>query len=1573
MKKAFTLFAVMCLAMMQTAFSQNITLVFSGETSDGDYVQLDSVCVQNVTRSWSETVSYPDTVLSFTQTGIADAQNLAADITSYPNPFNGATNVSIALPQSCEALMQVYNLAGQKVAERTMPLEAGNNLFEVSLQNPQVYLLAVTTPQGRSTIKLLNRGTGSGNSISYRRNGNIVEKRHSANPFHSGDMMKITGYATLSGSAATSNVIQQSLTGSENFTLIFPVISRTPPTVSTTTASSITDTSAVSGGNVTSDGGAAVTARGVCWSTSHNPTISDSHTTDGTGTGSFTSNITGLTAATTYYVRAYATNSVGTAYGNEITVTTMATLPTVTTTTASGITDTSAVSGGNVTNDGGAAVTARGVCWSTSHNPTTSDTHTNDSTGTGSFTSNITGLTAVTTYYVRAYATNSVGTAYGNEITVTTLANLPTVTTTTASSISDTSAVSGGNVISTGGAAVTARGVCWDTLPNPTINSSHTTNGSGTGSFSSNMTGLIPGTTYYVRAYATNVAGTAYGNQDTLTTRYILHGTIEGFFAVSANTRVYFSPGNLQWSATGGGSVATTHTVVGGTGEGTWRFAPNQWDTIGSDNTNISSTFTRWADLFRWATSGWHYPSDAYNTNYKPYSKGVMVVNESYNYYGYGPSSNMSTRNLVGTSSKYDWGVFNAIYNPKTTTTDMPGTWRTLTQSEWSYLLRTRNTPSGQLYAKATVNGVPGLIILPDNWIPAIHTFDSVNYSDASFAANIITLVQWDTLENAGAAFLPAAGKCTRTNYEKESSGYWSTTFYFQSQSHYLYLNARGFNTYSSCQAYEGHSVRLVRDTTTPMLPTVTLDSFRNITDTSVVCDSRVTNDGGAIVYSAGVCWSTSHNPTINDSHTSNGYETGRLSSNMRGLNLGTKYYVRAYASNTAGTAYSSEDSVTTLATPSGALAGQFSVSANRQVFFAKGNLQWSAKNGGSYATTHATTNGTAAGTWRFAPNQWDTIGAPNHLASSSYSGWIDLFGWGTSGWNNGNYFYQPYSTSNSTTAPYDRNHGFGYGPTDGTSYTFSLTDSFSYADWGIYNAISNGGNKPGMWRTLTKDEWLYLINTRATASGIRFAKATVNGITGLIVVPDNWDTNTYSLDSANFSASRFSSNVISSSNWNTLENAGCLFLPLSGYRNGTTVTGTGRYGNYWASTPSLSLGSAYNLAITVNGVNYSGVSRCNGNPVRLVRDCGAVPPTVSTSVASNITDTSVVSGGNVTNDGGTVVYARGVCWDTLPNPTINNSHSNNGPGTGSFTSNIIGLTHGTTYYIRAYAINASGISYGNEDTVTTAVYYAFSVSASDSVVFAPGNLQWSAKAGGSSLTTHLTADSTAEGTWRFAPNQWTTIGTRNNLIGSVCTGWIDLFGWMTSGYNNKDPYEISQTASDYGNGDNNISGTYYDWGLYNAIYNPKSNSTDAPGTWRTLTKYEMNYLLFTRSTPSGIRFAKAVVNNVNGVIIVPDNWDTATYTFDYPNTGGTAYLTNTINLTTWNELEKAGCVFLPVTGYRLERGISNTTIEGYYWTSTYESNNRNYAWALTFTNMGLSLRAPERFLGHSVRLVRDF
>jgi len=297
----------------------------------------------------------------------------------------------------------------------------------------------------------------------------------------------------------------------------------TLPVITTAGITSITPSTAQCGGEVISAGGAAVTERGVCYGTNTLPVISGPKTSDGSGTGIFVSSIAGLTANTLYYVRSYATNSAGTAYGNEVTFTTLTNpvLPTLTTTAATNITQTTATSGGNITSDGGAPVTERGVCWTTVQNPTINNAHTSDGAGTGIFVSPISGLNAGYQYYARAYATNSAGTAYGNEVMFTTLPLNPvppSLTTNGVINITQSTATSGGNVTLDGGAPVTTRGVCWSTSPNPTIANSHTSDGSGTGSFISNITGLSSGTNYYVRAYAINSVGTAYGNEVSFTT-----------------------------------------------------------------------------------------------------------------------------------------------------------------------------------------------------------------------------------------------------------------------------------------------------------------------------------------------------------------------------------------------------------------------------------------------------------------------------------------------------------------------------------------------------------------------------------------------------------------------------------------------------------------------------------------------------------------------------------------------------------------------------------------------------------------------------------------------------------------------------------------------------------------------------------------------------------------------------------------------------------------------------------------------------------------------------------------------
>ena len=286
-----------------------------------------------------------------------------------------------------------------------------------------------------------------------------------------------------------------------------------------------------------------------------------------------------------------------------------------------------------------------------------------------------------------------------------------------------------------------------------------------------------------------------------------------------------------------------------------------------------------------------------------------------------------------------------------------------------------------------------------------------------------------------------------------------------------------------------------------------------------------------------------------------------------------------------------------------GALSGLFSVAPDRWVRFSKGNLQY-----------QASTN-----TWRFAENQWDYVGSTdnvffgepsgtvpgssNHLSSSDYSGWIDLFGWGTSGYHDPNdpynIYYQPWSNviADSINANYNT---WGFGPSTNMPSPH-LTGSSANYDWGVYNPIINGGNQANIWRTLSCQEWDYVAERRSTTSNMRYAKAQVNGINGVILFPDNWSAALISVNSANDPEAHYDSNVILPEQWDFFEQNGAAFLPAAGC--GPALGEFNENGRYWQTEGTSS------FSVNDFQIQNTSLSAYNSNPrycrfsVRLVQD----------------------------------------------------------------------------------------------------------------------------------------------------------------------------------------------------------------------------------------------------------------------------------------------------------------------------------------------------------------------------------
>ncbi len=502
---------------------------------------------------------------------------------------------------------------------------------------------------------------------------------------------------------------------------------------------------------VVDDGGGTITEYGFCYG-KEGGTL---ETLLCDGSEIFSAELTGLSPSTAYTCQAFAVNEAGRGYSDLFRFTTNEmsdTVPRVKTWYVNEVTLNSAVASGQVLSSGGQTVEESGICYGTELGPTVDGMHVVAGSGMGSFDCPLTDLSPETQYWVRAYAICTKGVYYGEQLEFETKPLPMEVRTLSVWDVTASRLRAEGEVIRDGGSEVTECGFCWGTEHNPTIEGLHTKASTGIGNYGCYFSGLERGQTNYVRAYAINEEGVTYGNELELipddSQMSWFSGTLPGLFSVSEDRQVRFSQGNLQYYPD----------------NNVWRFAEHQWDFVGGacwgkdigdmnvgtvyangtkcDNTKVWKYYEGWIDLFGWGTSGWNNGNEYYH----PYD----FSSYQFDCASYGPPGNFD---LAGEYVQSDWGVHNTISDGASRE------WRTPTGDELLYLLTERATLSGVRFAMATVAGVQGMIVLPDDWNEATYYLSAAN-EFVNYSTNTITGLEWiELLEPAGAVFLPAGGE----------------------------------------------------------------------------------------------------------------------------------------------------------------------------------------------------------------------------------------------------------------------------------------------------------------------------------------------------------------------------------------------------------------------------------------------------------------------------------------------------------------------------------------------------------------------------------------------------------------------------------------------------------------------------------------------------------------------------------------------------------------------------------------------------------------------------------------------
>ncbi len=543
--------------------------------------------------------------------------------------------------------------------------------------------------------------------------------------------------------------------------------------------------------------------------------------------------------------------------------------------------------------------------------------------------------------------------------------------------------------------------------------------------------------------------------------------------------------------------------------------------------------------------------------------------------------------------------------------------------------------------------------------------------------------------------------------------------------------------------------------------------------------------------------------------------------------------------------------------------------------------------------------------------------------------------------------------------------------------------------DWGVYNPISNGGNKAGLWRTFGEISgsssfslWDFMKCNECPYhhTSDRWALGRVNGVNGLILLPDEWSLPSgahfvsaqegFQYDQHSMwcfvsvkDGSRFEDNIYSIAEWEDMEDAGAVFLPVTGYREDK------KYVNDFYDYLEQPIGDR-GLYWTTGTFTWNHASTSVGGLIGFQRDyCDpghyAYVPNIHDDWAVEASDKKGISNYHF---GLAVRLVTTYIDDEQDSYRVKITQPEHGTITLKETGIDLDAVEPNTvlhfiatpdegYYLEAWSGCESdgSLTVTKNVTVTCSFKKAaeekkltgkFTVDAEGKqVIFSQGNLQFNA----------------LQGVWQFAENQYDIIGNDNANISATYAGWIDLFGWGTSWYNNRYPWMTATDNSQYGDGNKDITATDYDWGQYCSI----TNGGQKAGLWQTLTFDEWMYIIDNR-TDAKLYRGQAAVAEVEGYVLLPDEWalpDGVTFS----NTEKNIY-----TAVQWKKMEDAGAVFLPCGGMRKETTVNHPNEVGIYWASSQDPDDVSKAMSVYIYGKFFIENKNERSHGLSVRLVRD-